>query len=108
MKTLKTLWIINIIFILFICFYLFIYSYINRKNIVIIPEIKSNNEEEIIKELNNLGLIVETKDGELDYYYTIPNSGINVYSNTKVILYHLLVKYMMEILKNTLIIKMYI
>ena len=67
MKILKTLWIINIIFILFICFYLFIYSYINRKNIVIIPEIKSNNEEEIIKELNNLGLIVETKDGELDY-----------------------------------------
>ena len=50
MKTLKTLWIINIIFILFICFYLFIYSYINRKNIVIIPEIKSNNEEEIINE----------------------------------------------------------
>ena len=92
MKILKTLWIINIIFILFICFYLFIYSYINRKNIVIIPEIKSNNEEEIIKELNNLGLIVETKDGELDYYYTIPNSGINVYSNTKVILYRPIIK----------------
>lgn len=92
MKTLKTLWIINIIFISFICFYLFIYSNINRKNIVIIPEISSNNEAEIIKELNNIGLIVETKDGELEYYYTIPNEGMKVYSNTRIILYRPKVK----------------
>lgn len=87
MKIIKLLWITNIIFFINILFMMLFYPKIIKRNIVIIPNIESKNEEEIIKELANLKLNVKIDKSDYDYYYTIPSQGMTIYEGEEIILY---------------------
>lgn len=87
MKFLKLLWVTNIIFFIFVLFMMLFYPNIIKRNIVVIPNIESKNENEILEELNKLGLNVKIEDSSSLYYYTIPSEGMTIYQGEEVVLF---------------------